>query len=102
MAVHLHDDAGTGVANALAGVRGGAIQVQGTINGYGERTGNCNLTTIIPNLTLKMGIETIPPDRLERLTPGRAPRRRAREHGAEPAGRLRRVTPRSRTRPACT
>ena len=69
IAVHLHDDAGTGVANALAGVRGGAIQVQGTINGYGERTGNCNLTTIIPNLTLKMGIETIPRDRLERLTP---------------------------------
>jgi 2-isopropylmalate synthase len=69
VAVHLHDDAGTGVANALAGVRGGAIQVQGTINGYGERTGNCNLTTIIPNLTLKMGIETIPPDRLDRLTP---------------------------------
>jgi 2-isopropylmalate synthase len=67
--VHLHDDAGTGVANALAGVRGGAVQVQGTINGYGERTGNCNLTTIIPNLTLKMGIETIPRDRLERLTP---------------------------------
>ena len=67
--MHLHDDAGTGVANALAGVRGGAIQVQGTINGYGERTGNCNLTTIIPNLTLKMGIETIPADRLERLTP---------------------------------
>jgi 2-isopropylmalate synthase len=67
--VHLHDDAGTGVANALAGVRGGAIQVQGTINGYGERTGNCNLTTIIPNLTLKMGIETIARDRLERLTP---------------------------------
>ena len=69
IAVHLHDDAGTGVANALAGVRGGAVQVQGTINGYGERTGNCNLTTIIPNLTLKMGIETIPRDRLERLTP---------------------------------
>jgi 2-isopropylmalate synthase len=69
VAVHLHDDAGTGVANALAGVMGGAIQVQGTINGYGERTGNCNLTTIIPNLTLKMGIETIPRERLERLTP---------------------------------
>jgi len=69
IAVHLHDDAGTGVANAIAGVRGGAIQVQGTINGYGERTGNCNLTTIIPNLTLKMGVETIPRDRLERLTP---------------------------------
>src|SRR5262245_19688713 len=69
VAVHLHDDAGTGVANALAGVRGGAMQVQGTINGYGERTGNCNLTTIIPNLTLKMGVATIPEDRLERLTP---------------------------------
>ncbi len=69
VAVHLHDDAGTGVANALAGVRGGATQVQGTINGYGERTGNCNLTSIIPNLTLKMGLETIPADRLERLTP---------------------------------
>ncbi len=67
--VHLHDDAGCGVANALAGVRGGATQVQGTINGYGERTGNCNLTSIIPNLTVKMGIETIPADRLERLTP---------------------------------
>ncbi|HEY8217489.1 MAG TPA: citramalate synthase [Acidimicrobiia bacterium] len=68
IAVHLHDDAGTGVANALAGVRGGAVQVQGTINGYGERTGNCNLTTIIPDLTLKMGIATIPADRLGRLT----------------------------------
>src|SRR3954451_4369229 len=67
--VHSHDDAGCGVANALAGVRGGATQVQGTINGYGERTGNCNLTTIIPNLTLKMGVRTIPEDRLERLMP---------------------------------
>ncbi len=67
--VHLHDDTGCGVANALAGVLGGATQVQGTINGYGERTGNCNLTTIIPNLTLKMGIETLPPERMERLTP---------------------------------
>ena len=66
--VHLHDDTGCGVANALAGVRGGATQVQGTINGYGERTGNCNLTTIIPDLTLKMGVATIPADRLERLT----------------------------------
>jgi len=69
VAVHLHDDAGTGVANALAGVRAGAVQVQGTINGYGERTGNCNLITIIPNLTLKMGYRTIPDDRLDRLTP---------------------------------
>jgi 2-isopropylmalate synthase len=66
--VHLHDDTGCGVANALAGVRGGAMQVQGTINGIGERTGNCNLTTIIPNLSLKMGVETIPRENLERLT----------------------------------
>ena len=66
--VHLHDDTGCGVANALAGVRGGATQVQGTINGYGERTGNCNLTSIIPNLTLKMGVRTIPEDRLPLLT----------------------------------
>ena len=68
IAVHLHDDTGCGVANALAGVRGGATQVQGTINGYGERTGNCNLTTIIPNLTLKMGIRTLPDGRMSRLT----------------------------------
>jgi 2-isopropylmalate synthase len=67
--VHVHDDGGLGVANSLAAVRAGAGQVQGTINGYGERTGNANLTTIIPNLTLKMGIETIPRDRLDRLTP---------------------------------
>jgi 2-isopropylmalate synthase len=66
--VHLHDDTGCGVANALAGVRAGATQVQGTINGIGERVGNCNLTTIIPDLTLKMGVATIPPENLERLT----------------------------------
>src|SRR4051794_15506995 len=67
--VHTHDDTGCGVANALAGVRAGAGHVQGTVNGYGERTGNCNLTTVIPNLSLKMGVATIPEDRLERLTP---------------------------------
>ncbi len=68
LGVHLHDDTGCGVANAIAGVRGGAMQVQGTINGIGERTGNCNLTTIIPNLSLKMGVETIPAANFERLT----------------------------------
>ena len=66
--VHFHNDAGCAVANALAGVRMGATHVQGCINGYGERTGNANLCTIIPNLTLKMGVETIPSDRIERLT----------------------------------
>ena len=66
--VHLHNDTGCGVANALAGVRAGAVQVQGTINGYGERTGNCDLVPIIANLSLKMGVETLPPERLELLT----------------------------------
>jgi 2-isopropylmalate synthase len=68
ISVHLHDDTGCGVANALAGVRAGATQVQGTINGYGERTGNCNLTTIIADLELKMGVRCLPEGRLERLT----------------------------------
>jgi 2-isopropylmalate synthase len=54
--IHTHNDSGLGVANALAAVRAGAVQVQGTINGYGERVGNCNLVTIIPNLQLKMDI----------------------------------------------
>ncbi|MEM6278513.1 MAG: citramalate synthase [Verrucomicrobiota bacterium] len=52
--IHTHDDTGVGVANALASIRAGATQVQGTVNGYGERVGNCNLTTVIPNLQLKM------------------------------------------------
>ena len=67
--IHTHNDSGVGVANALAAIEAGAAQVQGTINGYGERTGNCNLTAIIPNLSLKMDIATIPTDRMERLTP---------------------------------
>jgi 2-isopropylmalate synthase len=68
LGVHFHNDAGCAVANALTAVRQGAFQVQGCINGYGERTGNANLSTIIPNLTLKMGIETVPRDRLPLLT----------------------------------
>ena len=55
--IHTHNDGGVGVANALAAVRAGANQVQGTINGYGERVGNCNLITIMPNLQIKMGID---------------------------------------------
>ncbi len=68
IAMHTHDDTGCAVANALAGVRGGARQVQGTINGIGERTGNCNLTTVIPTLQLKMGFTVLPEGRLQRLT----------------------------------
>ena len=55
--IHTHNDCGLGVANALVAVRAGAVQVQGTINGYGERVGNCNLVTVIPTLQLKMGLE---------------------------------------------
>lgn len=55
--IHTHNDGGVGVANALAAVRAGAVQVQGTINGYGERVGNCNLITVMPNLQIKMGID---------------------------------------------
>ena len=69
LGAHFHNDTGCAVANALAAVRQGVVQVQGCINGYGERTGNANLTAIIPNLTLKMGIETVPRERLELLTP---------------------------------
>ncbi len=53
--IHTHNDSGVGVANALEGVRAGATQVQGTMNGYGERCGNANLTTLIPALQLKLG-----------------------------------------------
>ena len=58
--IHTHNDIGLGVANALVAVDAGATQVQGTINGYGERTGNCNLTIAIPNISLKMDRRTIP------------------------------------------
>ncbi len=66
--IHTQNDAGCAVANSIAAVVAGATQVQGTVNGYGERTGNANLMTVIPDLTLKLGVETLPPGRLELLT----------------------------------
>ena len=66
--IHTHDDSGVGVANTLAAVRAGVVQVQGCMNGYGERAGNANMTTIIPNLQLKMGLEVVPLESLRRLT----------------------------------
>lgn len=54
--IHTHNDCELGVANAVAAVQAGAVQVQGTINGYGERTGNCNLTSLIPILQLKLNL----------------------------------------------
>jgi 2-isopropylmalate synthase len=66
--IHAHDDAGCGVANSLAAVRGGATHVQGTINGYGERCGNANLSVIVPNLELKLGRRCLAPGRLREIT----------------------------------
>ena len=66
--IHCHDDTGCAVANSMAAVLAGARHVQGTLNGLGERTGNTNLTTVIPNLQLKLGHECLPEGRLERLT----------------------------------
>jgi len=66
--IHCHNDTDCAVANSLAAVRAGASHVQGTINGMGERTGNANLCTIMPNLTLKMGLETVEKEKLAWLT----------------------------------
>jgi 2-isopropylmalate synthase len=66
--IHCHDDTGCAVANSMAAVRGGARHVQGTLNGLGERTGNANLSSIIPNLQLKQGYQCLPEGNLERLT----------------------------------
>ena len=65
---HFHNDSGMAVGNSLVAVRNGVHQVQGCINGYGERTGNADLCTVIPNLSLKMGMETLPEGKLEHLT----------------------------------
>ena len=66
--IHTHDDAGCGVANSLGAVEQGARLVQGTMNGYGERCGNANLVTILPDLQLKLGFDVVPPELLGRLT----------------------------------
>jgi 2-isopropylmalate synthase len=68
LGIHTHDDSGCAVANTLTAVESGATQVQGTVNGIGERTGNANLMTIIADLQLKMGQQVLPPERLARLT----------------------------------
>lgn len=67
LGIHTHDDIGLGVANALAGLEAGATHVQGTVNGYGERTGNCNLTSLIPNLALKLKKRCLPERSLANL-----------------------------------
>ena len=66
--IHTQNDSGCAVANSVAAVVAGATHLQGTVNGYGERTGNANLMTCIPNLQLKMGVRCLPDGRLDRLT----------------------------------
>ncbi len=66
--IHTQNDTGNAVANSVAAVLAGATQVQGTVNGYGERTGNANLMTVVPNLELKLGVQCVPEGHLERLT----------------------------------
>jgi len=65
---HIHNDSDCAVAGSLVAVEAGAVQVQGTMNGYGERCGNADLASIIPALVLKMGIPAISGEQLERLT----------------------------------
>jgi 2-isopropylmalate synthase len=65
--IHTHDDIGVGVANGLAGLEAGATHIQGTINGYGERTGNCSLTSIIPLVHFKMNKRGVPASSLPKL-----------------------------------
>src|SRR2546426_530609 len=67
LGIHCHNDGELAVANTLAAVSAGAIHVQGTINGYGERCGNANLCAVIPNLELKLGRVVLGPERLKRL-----------------------------------
>ncbi|NJK34601.1 MAG: citramalate synthase, partial [Oscillatoriales cyanobacterium SM2_2_1] len=66
--IHTHNDSGLAVANAIAAVQQGVRMVQGTINGYGERCGNANLCTLIPNLQLKLNIPCLPESQLRSLT----------------------------------
>ena len=67
--IHCHNDCDVAIANSLTAVAHGAVQVQGTINGVGERCGNANLMTVIPNLMLKMGYTTgVTPEKLTQLT----------------------------------
>lgn len=68
LGIHTHDDGGVAVANALAAVKAGCVQVQGTMNGYGERCGNMDLVPLIANLQLKLGYDCVAPEQLRRLT----------------------------------
>lgn len=67
LGIHTHNDCGLGVANGLAGIEAGATQIQGTVNGYGERTGNCNLISVLPLLHFKMLLPSVPAASMPKL-----------------------------------
>ena len=102
LGIHTHNDSELAVANSLAAVEQGFAHVQGCMNGYGERCGNANLTTIIANLELKMGHTTIGKERLTQSDRGRALHRRAGQSCRCAAIRPTSATAPSPTRAACT
>ena len=102
LGIHTHDDSGCGVANTLTAVEAGATQVQGTINGIGERTGNANLVTIIADLQLKMGCRGARPRAPRAPDRNGALPRRAAQPRPRPRPALRRQATPSPTRPGCT
>ena len=67
LGIHAHNDCDCSVANVMAAVECGIRHVQGTINGFGDRCGNANLCSIIPNLQLKLGLQALSPDQLKKI-----------------------------------
>ena len=89
--IHCHNDAGLAVANSILAVQAGATQVQGTLLGFGERTGNANLSTVIADLELKMGFTCLPEGKVASLTPVARRRRGNIEYRAREWHALRRA-----------
>ena len=101
LGIHCHNDAGCAVANSLAAVDAGATHVQGTLNGYGERTGNADILTVVANLELKRSRRVLPTGRLQEATRMAHAVVRARERAAvQPPALRRRVRVRAQGRPA--
>ena len=100
--IHAHNDSGCAVANSLAAIDAGASHVQGCINGYGERTGNADLVSVVANLELKLDRAVLPPGLLGGVHPDRARGRRGHQRAARLAAAVRRRRRRSPTRPGCT
>ncbi len=101
---HFHNDSGCAVANSLQAVRMGVTQVQGCVNGYGERTGNADLTAAVPDLTLKMGVRTIGAERLGPAHRRLASHRRGGQRASRSPSALRRrvgLRPQGRTAHQC-